>query len=140
MSLVIDASIGIQWVVQESGSTRAIKLLDRSPVVPSLFFAECANILWKKVERSELSAEGAGERAAALTTAVLDIVPDTDVFEHALELACQLRHPAYDCIYLATARLRQMPLVTADRRLVERCRKSGPPWLKKLVVELEAIA
>ena len=52
MSVVIDASVGIQWVVKEAGSVRAVKLLDRSPVVPGLFFAECANIRWKKVERN----------------------------------------------------------------------------------------
>ena len=138
MSVVIDASIGIQWVVRESGSAQAVRLLDRSPIVPGLFFAECANILWKKVERKELSAAAAQHRAAALSTVSLDIVPDTDVFEHALALACELRHPAYDCLYIATARLREAPLVTADRRLIERCKVAGPSWLKNLVRDMES--
>lgn len=140
MSLVIDASIGIQWVVRESGSARAVRLLDRSPIVPGLFFDECANILWKKVERKELSVTAAQDRAAALSTVSLDIVPDTDVFEHALALACELRHPAYDCIYIATARLRGVSLVTADRRLIEHCKVAGPSWMKKLVRGLDDVS
>ena len=138
MSVVIDASIGIQWVVKEAGSTRAVKLLDLSPIVPGLFFAECANILWKKVERKELSSKAAHERAQVLAKVRLDVVTEADLFIDALNLACELRHPAYDCIYIATARLRGAPLVTADLRLVERCRQAGPAWLRKQVVTLDS--
>ena len=139
MSVVIDASIGIQWVVKEAGSARAVKLLDSAPIVPGLFFAECANILWKKVERKELSSSAARERAEVLAKVRLDVVADADLFIDALKLACELRHPAYDCIYIATARLRGAPLVTADLHLVERCRQAGPPWLKKMVVTLDSL-
>lgn len=139
MSVVIDASIGIQWVVKEAGSARAVKLLDQSPVVPGLFFAECANILWKKVERKELSSNAARERAQVLAQVRLDVVSDADLLVDALQLACELRHPAYDCIYIALARLRSVPLVTADLRLVERCRQAGQSWLRKQVVTLDSL-
>lgn len=140
MTVVIDASIGIQWVVRETGSAQAVRFIDRSPIVPGLFFAECANILWKKVERKELSVIAAQDRAAALSMVSLDIVPDTDVFEHALALACELGHPAYDCIYIAAARLRKVPLVTADRRLIERCKLGGPSWLRNLVRDMDSFS
>ncbi len=136
MSVVIDASIGIQWVLKEAGSARAVKLLDLSPIVPSLFFAECANILWKKVARRELSVAAAHERARALTQVRLEVVSDAELLVDALQLACELQHPAYDCIYVALARLRRVPLVTADLRLVERCRNAKQAWLRKQVVTL----
>ena len=44
----------------------------------------------------------------------------------ALEIAAELRHPTYDCFYLALARERRAKLVTADRRLIARLR--GTPW------------
>ena len=139
MSVVIDASIGIQWVVKEASSARAVKLLDLSPIVPSLFFAECANILWKKVARKELSSGAAHERAHALARVRLDVVSDAELFIAALQLACELQHPAYDCIYVALARLRGVPLVTADLRLVERCRNAKQAWLRKQVVTLGSL-
>jgi predicted nucleic acid-binding protein len=139
VSVVVDASIGIQWVVREAGSARAVKLLDRSPIVPGLFFAECANILWKKVERKELSSDAACERGRALATVRLDVVSDADLFTEALALACELRHPAYDCIYIAAARLRSALLVTADLRLIEHCRTARQPWLRKQVVALDSL-
>ena len=139
MSVVIDASIGIQWVIKEAGSAQAVKLLDLSPIVPSLFFSECANILWKKVARKELSVVAARERAHVLSQVRLDVVSDVDLFVDALQLSCELQHPAYDCIYVALARLRKVPLVTADLRLVQRCQSAKQAWLRKQVVTLGSL-
>jgi predicted nucleic acid-binding protein len=133
VSIVVDASIGIQWVVQEATSSMAVTLLDQSPIVPGLFFAECANILWKKVARRELEAADANDRAQLLAVARVRVAPDARLFVPALELACELGHPAYDCIYLALARAERAPLITADRRLIERCARSNRPWLRELV-------
>ena len=44
----------------------------------------------------------------------------------ALEIATALRHPAYDCFYLALAETRDAELVTADRRFAARL--DGTPW------------
>jgi predicted nucleic acid-binding protein len=38
----------------------------------------------------------------------------------------ELRHPAYECFYLALAEERRAKLVTADRRLLGRL--AGTPW------------
>lgn len=43
-----------------------------------------------------------------------------DIVLSAARLAVRLGHPAYDCMYIATAMRLQCPLVTADRRLVRR--------------------
>jgi predicted nucleic acid-binding protein len=44
----------------------------------------------------------------------------------ALEIAAELRHPAYDCFYLALAEERSAKLITADRRLISGL--AGTPW------------
>ena len=55
MTAVIDASVAIKWVVPEAGTEEAVELLGRGGLVaPDLLFAECANILWKKVRNGEL--------------------------------------------------------------------------------------
>jgi len=48
-------------------------------------------------------------------------------------MAIDLRHPAYDCFYLALAERSASPLVTADDRLISRC--SSTPF-EKLVQSL----
>ncbi len=56
ITLVIDASIAIKWVVEEDGTPQALALRGRTKLIaPELLVAECANILWKKVQRDELS-------------------------------------------------------------------------------------
>ena len=46
----------------------------------------------------------------------MDYVPDRALAPAALSLACDLGHPAYDCMYLALALDRAGVAVTADRR------------------------
>jgi predicted nucleic acid-binding protein len=54
-AFVIDAGIAVKWVVEEDGTTEAFALHQKAKLLaPELLVAECANILWKKVERREL--------------------------------------------------------------------------------------
>ena len=54
-TFVIDASIAVKWVVDEDGTPEALTLRQRAKLIaPELLVAECANILWKKVQRDEL--------------------------------------------------------------------------------------
>ena len=65
-TFVVDASIAIKWVVEEAGTTQALALRKNARLIaPDLLVAECANILWKKTQRGELSPEEA-ELAARL--------------------------------------------------------------------------
>ncbi len=48
-----------------------------------------------------------------------------------------LDHPAYDCFYLALAEARDAPMVTADRRLLNR--GSGTQWQTR-IVDLRSVA
>ena len=51
-TLVIDASIAIKWVVEEDGTPQALALRQKAKLIaPELLVGECANILWKKVQR-----------------------------------------------------------------------------------------
>ena len=53
-------------------------------------------------------------------------------------LAVRLQHPAYDCFYLALARQASCPLVTAGKRLIERCRRADATDFDPMVVSLLA--
>ena len=55
---IVDASVAIKWVVDEPGTEHALLLRRDSLAAPDLLVPECANILWKKVRRKELSEAG----------------------------------------------------------------------------------
>jgi predicted nucleic acid-binding protein len=120
-TLVIDASIAIKWVVEEAGTAQALALRQGSRLIaPELLVAECTNILWKKVQRDELTKGEALLAARLLQGAEIELLPTRSSLEAATRLAIELDHPAYDCLYLALAVENDCPFVTADERLLNK--------------------
>ena len=118
-SFIIDASIAVKWVVEEEGTPEALTLLRRAKLVaPELLVAECANILWKKIRRDELSKAEALLAARLLEAAEIELSPTLSLLEAATRIAIELDHPAYDCLYLALAIVRGCRFVTADELFV----------------------
>ena len=81
-TFVIDASIAVKWVVDEDGTPEALALRQRAKLIaPELLVAECANILWKKVQRDELLKEEALLAARLLQGAEIELLPMRSLFE-----------------------------------------------------------
>jgi len=120
---IIDASVAAKWVVEEAGSDRARRLSGVRLEAPDLLLAECANILWKKTRLGDLSRRDASECLALLLRAPVTLADSRGLVDPALQLSFELNHPAYDCLYLALAVRRGIPLVTADERLVSAARR-----------------
>jgi predicted nucleic acid-binding protein len=90
-------------------------------VAPDLLVAECANILWKKTRRNELTLQEALLAARLLQRADIELAPMRALLATA---AADAGSPAYDCVYLALAESLPCDLVTADQRLCARlCRR-----------------
>ena len=85
-----------------------------------LLLVEAANALWKKTARKELSAREADRALGLLGESGLDLRPTALLLGRAMALARRLRHPVYDCVYLALAERERAALVTADARLLRR--------------------
>jgi predicted nucleic acid-binding protein len=118
-TLVIDASVVVKWVVEEDGTSEALAVRRRAKLIaPELLAAECANILWKKVQRDELSKEEAFLAARLLQAADIEFLPTHHLLEATTRIAVELDHPACDCLYLALAVERDCRFVTADERFV----------------------
>jgi predicted nucleic acid-binding protein len=118
---VVDASIAVKWVVEEEGTADALALRARAKLIaPELLLAECANILWKKVRRDELSRDEALLAARLLQASDVELLPTRAMMEATTRIAVELDHPAYDCVYIALAIARNCRFVTADNRFLRK--------------------
>jgi len=124
--MIVDASVAFKLVVDEADSADAVSLLERHELVaPTLIHSEVGNALWKLVRRGELSpSEEISERLAEVAS-YIRTVDETPLLPRALELAVELGHPVYDCVYLAVAEGQEDELVTADNRFYEAVLKRG---------------
>ena len=140
-ALVIDASIAVKWVVDEQGTPEALVLRQKAKLIaPELLVAECANILWKKVQRNELSKEEALLAARLLQGAEIELLPTRSLFEAATRLSIELDHPAYDCLYLALAVENECRFVTADERFLRKLDQSRRSTLRERAISLTEAA
>lgn len=135
--LVVDASVVIKFVVDEEGKAEADRLLGIATLcAPDLLTAECANILWKKARRKEMSTADAIEAAELLRSADIELVPMRWLLAEATRLSIEIDHPAYACFYIALASARACRLVTADLVLV---RKLATTAFGSVVVPLNRV-
>ena len=123
MTTVVDASVALRWCFQLKGSDRAEQLLrsNNQFIAPDLVMTEITNAAWKFVLFDGVTAESPRAAVRDVTKAFEELVPTSVLKDRALAIAIELRHPAYDCFYLALAERSASPLVTADDRLIRRC-------------------
>lgn len=116
MTIVVDASVAVKWVLGEAGGDAADALLDQDLMAPVLWLAEAANVLWRRARTGDITAEQANVRLSELLKAPVASLPIEPHLERALGLAMEIGHPVYDCVYLALALHHDTHVVTADRR------------------------
>jgi predicted nucleic acid-binding protein len=130
---VVDASVAVKWVVEEDHSAKAVLLLEFDAChAPDHWRAEAVNVLWSKVCYGDLAAADAEERMAILLRAPVIATPIADLMPRAFAIAVARTVTIYGALYVALAETRDIPLVTADERLIRRL--SGDPALAKRMV------
>lgn len=143
MSLfVVDASVAAKWFLPAAGETltdEALQLLRRYTngqlrfVVPDLFWAEFANILWKAVRQGRWTKAAADKALTAMTDRNLPTVRSVTLLDQAFTLATTFDRTVYDSLYVALAITSKAQLVTADERLAHALAAHLPvKWLGSL--------
>jgi predicted nucleic acid-binding protein len=133
-SLIVDASVAAKWFVQEPDSDaakRAGEAVD-SLIAPELILAEVANVLWKKAIKRSLEPDAAIAVIHDLPKFFTQLIPSAVLARRALEFACSLKHPVYDCFYLALAEREDAPILSADNRLLALGAKLGSIEIRPL--------
>jgi hypothetical protein len=124
--IVVDASIAVKWFIPEPGEEAAGKLLGGHDqlLAPSLIRMEVSGAIIRRFRAGELSEQRAREGTAAwevmLSHRVIRLIPETEIFDEAVQMAFLARHTLADCLYLATAKRLQAPVITADKSMRER--------------------
>jgi predicted nucleic acid-binding protein len=139
---VIDASVAAKWLLPASGETltgEALELLNRYAdgelrfVVPDLFWAEVANILWKAVRRERLRLASAESALHAMRDRRFPTVASHTLLVEAFAIATAFDRTVYDALYVALAVTSKSQLVTADERLANALAAHLPvKWLGSL--------
>ena len=139
---VIDASVAAKWILPASGETlteEALGLLKRYAagevrfLVPDLFWAELANILWKAIRHGRIRTPAAETALRAMRERNFPTISSHALLEESFAIASAFDRAVYDALYVALAITSKSQLVTADERLANALAAHLPVrWLGSL--------
>ena len=124
---VVDASVAVKWFVAEAGHEAAVKVLSSEAelIAPDLVVLETANVLRRKYKRDELSRTQWRRAIEVLPGYFVRLPSSVDLMKEPVELAVELDHPIYDCVYLACAIAVGTVVVTADTHFAGKIERIG---------------
>jgi predicted nucleic acid-binding protein len=120
LTRIVDTTVVVKWFVAEAGQQAAEALIGQALVAPDLLMIEVSNAAWKKWKKREIGSEQA-VYAQSLVGSFVELLPSQVFAASALQIALELSHPVYDCLYLAVAEAHGLRLITADERFIARC-------------------
>lgn len=124
--VVLDASIIAKWFIPEENSVLVSNFIPEGAyeLAPSIVEFELLSALCKNVGRGNLTKEMMSKAVDIWEELIRDdwlwLVPTHKYINEAIDLSCNLKHPLYDCCYIAVAIKENCPLITADKKLYER--------------------
>lgn len=133
--LVIDASVTVDWLLEDEGTPAALEVRQRvvryGAVVPLLWRSEVANALLVACRKGRLTRDDVADSLNDL--AKMRIEPDPHTWELCwsgiVGVAWAHRLTVYDAAYLELALRRRLPLASLDRDLRAAASASGVPLL-----------
>jgi predicted nucleic acid-binding protein len=138
-SFVLDANVAAKWILSPEGELlrlEALRLLDAyaagevNLVVPDIFWAECADTVWKAVRQRRLDRSVAELAIESLTRRNIPTVPSRELLSEAVSIALDFGRSFYDCFYVALASQTKKELITADEALANALAARFPvKWL-----------
>ena len=132
MKYVIDASIGLKWVLKGPHIDKARRLRDEyrqgihELLAPDISLGEMVNALTKAEQRGDIKVGEAASLFADIMQTPPAIHPYLPLLSRALDISSQTRSAFFDCLYVALAEREQCELVTADDRSVNNLQSQFP--------------
>ena len=138
---MVDASVALQWVLQEPDSSLAEALIRLEPdlLVPDFWLNEATNVLWLQVRRKVFTPDEARE-GLSLLKAQIEPTPTANMRLHdvALDIGIAANHSTYDTLYLAFAvAMGASAVVAADGPFVRSMRNHPDPRFSAMLLSLD---
>lgn len=141
MTLVVDVSVALKWVLEEPDSHLAQALAEgeEEVLVPDFWLNEAANVCWLLVRKGKWSADEAREGLALLHA----LVPPTatgelDLHDVALDIGLTIDHSTYDTLYVAFAvAMGARGIVVADAPFVRDMARHPDKTLATMLIPLD---
>lgn len=140
--IVVDASLGVKWFLDEAGSDQATDVLvanRRQIAVPDLFAIEVASALVRECNIHKEESSHYSWALARLFALLEGGAVDQQQTGHndlsaAVNIATDIGHPLKDCVYLVLAMNLDCELFTSDRRFAN---KASEVWSRIQVIPSE---
>ncbi len=136
MSLVVDASATLPWLLEDESSDYADHLLqtvlDEGALVPAIWPDEVSNALVMCVRRGRLSEEDLAEAVELLGCLPMEVIssPYTGHMTSVMAISQRYGTSVYDASYLNLANQKKAHLCTLDRPMRTAASQMGVPiWL-----------
>lgn len=103
MALVVDASVGLKWILQESDSNLAHSLpaSNEELFVPDFWLNEACNVLWLQVRKAVFTPAEAREALVLLQSQIEPTATaGMDLHGLALDIGFTANHSPYNTLYL----------------------------------------
>lgn len=126
--VILDSGIIAAIFFKEEASERAEKAVeDRDLITLDLAFVEVANVAWKRVvlfkESKDLISKALKNGIEFITDAC-EVIASKELLDDAFTIAVSEKITIYDALFVAASEIKKVPLLTADRKLYEKLKKS----------------
>jgi predicted nucleic acid-binding protein len=129
-AFICDCSVTASWCLRDESNAAADRVLamavEGEIVVPAIWPAEMANVLWAAERRGRIDAGDAEAALAALRRLRMRIVAPEEGLAGRLLVTARTRElSAYDASYLDLALHEGLPLATLDARMIDAAQAAG---------------
>jgi hypothetical protein len=140
VTFVVDASVGLKWVLHEADSHLAEHLArsEADLLVPDFWLNEACNVLWLQVRRKLLTPDEAREALVLLRRQVEPTATaELGLHDVALEIGLAVNHSTYDTLYVAFAvAMSAEKVIVADGPFVTAMQTHPDPTLAGILLPL----
>jgi predicted nucleic acid-binding protein len=132
--IVLDANIAVKWYLPERGTDAALELMTghNRLFAPELIRLEVISAITRQVRIGEATPTETKTQCRRwldyLSEGGVVLIPEAELLHEAIDLSTKLKHPLFDCMYLAAAQQLEAPILTADRPFFDRVK----PAYKKI--------